>query len=77
MTANISNNAYPRKCHAVERLKQMGEWTGRELEKIGEMRFRNLIYFTLPGNPIGPYQVWVNAIQLPVYENVYVTLSEV
>jgi hypothetical protein len=77
MTANISNSAYPRKCYAVERLKQMGEWTVRELEEIGEAQFRNLLYFTLTGNPIDPYQVWVNTTRLPVYENVDVTLSEV
>lgn len=72
MAVNTSNSAYCVKYRAVECLKQMREWTSKELEETGETQLRNLFYFMLLGNPIGPYQVWVNTTQMPVYENVAV-----
>ena len=58
----------------VERLKQIREWTARELEETGEMQYKHLFYFTLLQKEIDPTLVWVNTTWLPLYENVAVAL---
>jgi hypothetical protein len=65
----------------VERLKQIREWTGKELEETGETQYQHLFYFTflnLPKKPddapLDPYQVWINTTWLPLYENRAVSL---
>lgn len=68
----------------VERLKQIREWTARELEETGETQYKHLFYFTLVNPPqkpvdppIDPFQVWVNTTWLPLYNRVPVALLRV
>jgi len=66
---------------SVERLKQIREWTGKELEETCETQYQHLFYFTflnLPKKPddppLDPYRVWINTTWLPLYENRAVSL---